>query len=86
MNNVDDIITMTNKLKTHELLTNNGINNTEVILSNCDYNQLINLMDNKKIKKVIIKPKYGSSACGILFYHRQVYIYINIYVYLKNVG
>lgn len=73
MNNVNDIITMTNKLETHQLLSNNGFNNTEVILSsNCDFNQLINLMDNNKIKKVIIKPKYGSSACGIIFYHRQV--------------
>ncbi len=68
MNPPKDIIKMYDKVETNRLFSTNGINTPPALQNISCYDHLLNEMNEKKIFRVFIKLRYGSSASGIVAY------------------
>jgi hypothetical protein len=70
VNAPDQIIAMTGKLHCQQLLQENGVATASLLGLVHGYDHLVEMLDRENLDRVFVKPRYGSSAAGVIAYRR----------------
>ena len=65
------ILMMNDKVKTHICLKNNDIRVPQAFYEINDVETMLNIMNEQNWTQVFIKPRHGSSACGVVAFRRN---------------
>ena len=70
VNAPDEIIAMTDKLQCQQRLVAHGVATAPLLGPVQDHDHLMAMLDREGIDRVFVKPRYGSSAAGVVAYRR----------------
>lgn len=70
INAPDEIIAMTDKLQCQHRLQANGVGTAPLLGPVQGYDELMAMLDREDIDRVFIKPRFGSSAAGVVAFRR----------------
>lgn len=71
MNDLSDLLTFYDKYKTYSLLKEGGIPQPPRLKKVDTFEELLSEMERENVSRVFIKPRYGSSASGIIALQMQ---------------
>ncbi|MEJ2612929.1 MAG: STM4014 family protein [Candidatus Thiodiazotropha sp.] len=74
MNHIDDILLFYDKQQCHQRLTGQQLPTPPAMYDIGGFEQLMSAMDDNGLKRVFIKPRYGSGASGILALDRRPHL------------
>jgi glutathione synthase/RimK-type ligase-like ATP-grasp enzyme len=70
VNAPDEIVAMTDKLLCQQRLREHGVATAPLLGPVQSYDHLVAMLDEQGLDRVFVKPRYGSSAAGVVAYRR----------------